>query len=31
MVDDLAQLMAFKMAFKLERAVFNAYLASGRG
>ena len=26
-VDDLGQLMAFKMAFKLERPVFNEYLA----
>jgi len=29
MVDDLAQLMGFKMAFKLEREVFEAYLAAG--
>eukprot|EP00322_Chrysochromulina_rotalis_P029015 CAMPEP_0115882720 /NCGR_PEP_ID=MMETSP0287-20121206/29156_1 /TAXON_ID=412157 /ORGANISM="Chrysochromulina rotalis, Strain UIO044" /LENGTH=316 /DNA_ID=CAMNT_0003338819 /DNA_START=1 /DNA_END=952 /DNA_ORIENTATION=- len=28
MVDDLGQLMAFKMAFKLDRAAFDAYLAS---
>ena len=28
MVDDIAQIMCFKMAFKLERAVFDAYLAS---
>ena len=27
-VDDIAQIMCFKMAFKLERAVFDAYLAS---
>jgi hypothetical protein len=25
-VDDLGQLMAFKMAFKLERELFDAYL-----
>ena len=29
MVDDLAQLMGFKMAFKLEREAFEAYLAAG--
>ena len=29
MVDDLGQLMAFKMAFKLERDAFEAYLYSG--
>ena len=27
-VDDIAQIMCFKMAFKLERAVFDTYLAS---
>ena len=27
-VDDIAQIMCFKMAFKLERAAFDAYLAS---
>ena len=31
MVDDLGQLMAFKMAFKLERATFEEYLAKKRG
>ena len=29
-VDDLGQLMAFKMAFKLERDAFNEYLESKR-
>ncbi|KAL3898313.1 MAG: hypothetical protein SGPRY_012867, partial [Prymnesium sp.] len=27
-VDDIAQIMCFKMAFKLERAAFDAYLSS---
>ena len=27
-VDDLAMLMAFKMCFKMEREVFNAWLAA---
>ena len=31
MVDDLGQLMAFKMAFRLERATFEEYLAKKRG
>ena len=30
MVDDLGQLMAFKMAFKLERAAFEEYLAKSK-
>ena len=30
MVDDLGQLMAFKMAFKLERAAFEEYLAQSK-
>jgi len=30
MVDDLGQLMAFKMAFRLERATFEEYLAKSK-
>ena len=30
-VDDLGQLMAFKMAFNLSRAAFDAYLAEHQG